>query len=139
MADWRVLFESLWPKYSSKFQVILNNIMYHRNLMDGEVTLAHITEAHAARVAAYERYEKKKEIDGRSEFQSILTSLSPQLHDSRLEIIKQRCSIQAGRWLEKDKRFSKWRDGSKESVNVLWLTGIPGAGMSVASTLFVKC
>ena len=106
--------------------------------MDGEVTLAHLTEAHAARVAAYERYEKDKERNESLEFQSILASLSPDLHDSKLEMIKQRCSIQAGGWLEKDRRFLEWQDPSKQSSKVLWLRGIPGAGMSVMSNLFVE-
>ena len=111
--------------------------MYHRNLMDGEVTLAHITEAHAARVAAYERYEKDQENNERIEFQSIMKSISPHLYDSKIEMIKQRCSIQAGRWLEKNNRFREWQDHSKNSAKVLWLTGIPGAGMSTVSKLFV--
>ena len=106
--------------------------------MDGEVTLAHITEAHAARAAAYERYEKDKEINERLEFQSIMISLSPQLYDSKLETIKKRCSIQAGRWLEKDNRFLEWQNPFKQSAKVLWLTGIPGAGMSFMSGLFFE-
>ena len=109
--------------------------MYHRNLMDGEVTLAHITEAHAARVTAYERYEKDQESNERIEFHSIMTSLSPKLYDTKLELIRQRCSMQSGKWLEKDGRFLEWRDDSKQSAKVLWLTGIPGAGMFVASAL----
>lgn len=112
--------------------------MYHRNLMDGEVTLAHITEAHAARVAAYGRYEKDKEITEQLEFHSIMTSLSPHLYDYKFEMLKQRCSTEAGRWLEKDKRFLEWQDHSKQSAKVLWLMGIPGAGMSAMSNLFVE-
>ena len=103
--------------------------------MDGEVTLAHITEAHAARVADFERYEKDLESNERIEFHSIMTSISPHLYDSKLEIIKKRCSIQAGRWLEKDNRFLEWQDHSQKSAKVLWLTGIPGAGMSTVSKL----
>ena len=127
-----MLFESLWPKYSSKFQVILNSITYHRNLMDGEVSLAHIMEAHAARASAFERHEKGQENDERMEFQIIKDSLCPQLYDSKLEWIRQRCSTQAGKWLEEDDHFLAWQDHSKESAKVLWLTGIPGAGMFVA-------
>ena len=130
-----MFFESLWPKYSGKFQVILNGIMHHRNLMDGEVTLAHVTEAHAARAAAYERYEKDQEATERMEFEFIKNSLSPQLYDSRLESIRQRCSQRAGTWLEKDSHFLEWQDYSKESAKVLWLTGIPGAGMCIATAL----
>ena len=103
--------------------------------MDGEVTLAHITEAHAARASAYERYEKDHESNERIEFEFIKNSLTPQFYHLKLERIKKRCSIQTGRWLEKDSRFLEWQDHSKQSVKVLWLTGIPGAGMSIVSIL----
>ena len=105
--------------------------------MDGEVTLAHITEAHAARVADLKRYEKDQESNERIEFHSIMTSISPHLYDSKLDMIEQSRPIQAGRWLEKDNRFLEWQDHSKKSAKVLWLTGIPGAGMSTVSKLFV--
>ena len=106
--------------------------------MDGEVSLAHIMEAHAARTSAYERHEKGQENDERMEFQFIKNSLSPQLYDSKLEWIRQRCTTRAGEWLEKDEHFLEWQDHSNELAKVLWLTGIPGAGISVALNLLVE-
>ena len=98
-------------------------------MMDSEVTLAHITEAYAARASADDRYKRDRENDERMEFQSIFNWLSPQLCDAQLERITQRCSIQAGEWLETDQRFSDWQDSSNQSARVLWLSGIPGAGI----------
>lgn len=138
LKHWRVFFESLWPKYSSKFQVTIKNIAQHRIMMDSEVTLVHITEAYAARASTYDKYEKDKEYDERMEFHHIRTSLSPQLYDAQLERIKQSCSIQAGRWLETDKHFSEWQDASNKSARVLWLTGIPGAGKTFLSSIIVN-
>ena len=131
-----MLFESFWPKYSSKFQVILNNIGQHRILMDNEVTLAHITEAYAARASASAKYVRDQEYDERTEFHLIKNSLSPQLYDAQLERIRQRCSVQAGEWLKRDTRFSDWHDTSNQSARVLWLSGIPGAGIAAAIKLF---
>ena len=97
-------------------------------MMDSEVTLAHITEAYAARVSADDKYRRDQEHDERTEFQSIFESLRPQLYDRVLERLLQRCSVKAGEWLEKDKRFSDWQDPSNQSARALWLAGIPGAG-----------
>ena len=102
-------------------------------MMDSEVTLVHITEAYAARVATYEKFERDQEHDERMEFQNIMTSLSPQLYDAELETLRKRCSIPAGKWLETDRRFLEWQDASNQSAKVLWLTGIPGAGMANAT------
>lgn len=101
--------------------------------MDSEVTLAHITEAYAARASADDKYKKDQEHDERIEFQAIIQSLSPQFYDAQLERIKQRCSMQSGKWLETDQRFSEWQDPSNQSAGLLWLTGIPGAGVGNAT------
>lgn len=135
MTEWRFLFESLWPKYSGKFQVVLNNISYHRNLMGGEVTLAHITEAHAARLSAQEKYERDSERDEDMEFEMIKTSIRPHFYYSDLERIRRNCSIEAGDWLEKDEHFTMWQDTADQSVKILWLSGIPGAGLSISLAL----
>ena len=99
--------------------------------MDGEVTLAHITEAHSARISAEERHEKDQERDERMEFQLIQNSIRPHFYDSDLERLRQHCSVQAGDWLENDDVFATWQDVNDQSVPVFWLTGIPGAGMSI--------
>ena len=99
-------------------------------MMDSEVTLAHITEAYAARISADDRYKRDQEHDERTEYQFIFNSLSPQLYDVQLERFLQRCSVQAGEWLENDQRFSDWQDPSNQSARALWLAGIPGAGIA---------
>ena len=101
-------------------------------MMDSEVTLAHITEAYAARASAYDKYERDQESDERTQFHFIMNSLSPQLYDSQLEKTKQRCSVPAGKWLETDEYFSNWQDTSNRTARILWLTGIPGAGIANA-------
>ena len=101
--------------------------------MDREVTLAHITEAYVARASADDKYKRDQEHDEQMEFRSIFNWLSPQLCDAQLGRITQRCSIQAGEWLETDQRFSDWQDSSNQSARVLWLSGIPGAGMIIST------
>lgn len=100
--------------------------------MDGEVTLAQITEAHAARMSTQEKYEKDLERDERMEFQIIQNSIRPHFYDSDLERIRQKCSVQAGKWLEKDDHFAMWQDATDQSVKLFWLSGIPGAGLSIS-------
>ena len=104
-------------------------------MINSEVTLVHISEAYAARVATYEKFERDQEHDERMEVRNIVTSLSPQFYDPELETIKKRCSIPAGKWLETDRRFLEWQDASNQSARLLWLTGIPGAGMANTTEL----
>ena len=104
-------------------------------MMESKVTLAHITEAYAARASANEKFKRDQDYDERMEYESIKNSLSPQLYDAQLETIKQRCSIQTGDWLERDQRFSDWQDPSHQPARILWLTGIPGAGIANAISI----
>ena len=100
--------------------------------MDGEVTLAHITEAHTARISAQRKHDRDLEVQERTEFHMIESSIRPHLYDLDLERIRQRCPVQAGRWLHDDEQFSAWRDYHDQRENILWLCGIPGAGMLIS-------
>ena len=99
------------------------------------MTLVLITEAYAARVSTYEKFERDQKHDEQMDFQNIMISLCPHLYDAELETIRKRCSIPAGKWLETDRQFLEWQDASNQSARVLWLTGIPGAGMANATEL----
>ena len=104
-------------------------------MMDREVTLAHITDAYGARVAAYDKFERDQEHEERMEFQNIMNSVSPRLYDAQIERIRQRCLIHSGKWLEQDKDFLEWEDASNDSASMLWLMGIPGAGTALVKSL----
>ena len=107
--------------------------------MDKEVTLAHITDAYAARVSAHEKFERDQEHWERMEFQNIMNSLSPRFYDAQIERIRKRCVVHSGKWLEQDNDFLEWEDTSNHSARMLWLMGIPGAGIAfVAKSLNVE-
>ncbi|KAF2138225.1 uncharacterized protein K452DRAFT_90147 [Aplosporella prunicola CBS 121167] len=134
----RMFFESIWPKYFGKIQLIIENIEKHRNLMDSEVTLANIMEADAARLDAYRRYEQNQEFQQRQDFNTAKTSLSPALYDHELERIKRECSVQSGNWLETLEQFRSWLDPSKSTTRLFWLQGIPGAGKTFLTSLITR-
>lgn len=123
-----MFFESLWPKYDSKICVILRNIERHTVLMNSEVTLAHITEAYAARTRMFGEYERAIDFQHRQDFESAKVSLSPHLYDNDLERLQRGCCPESGRWLEKEMAFSCWLDPRNKSARLIWFQGIPGAG-----------
>jgi hypothetical protein len=126
--EWRVFFESIWPRYASKISVILENITRHTILVDSEVTLADISEAHAARIRAYEEYERAQNFQQRQQFEIVKSSLSPKLYDVDLDNLQRQSYGDAGQWLDDEEDFRKWSDPNDESARLLWLEGIPGAG-----------
>ncbi|GME30106.1 uncharacterized protein LTHEOB_10928 [Neofusicoccum parvum] len=137
LKSWRFLLESVWPKYDGKLKIILGNIAKNRAMMDSAVTLKDITEAHQARIDAYEKYERDYEFQQRQDFEIAKASLSPNLYYTELGKIGDRCSVDSMKWLHDVKAFETWLDSANDVSRLLWLQGIPGAGKSERS-LFLE-
>lgn len=116
--NWRIFFESIWPKYASKITLILRNIGHHVTLMDSEVTLANIIEADAARTKAHEQYERNEAARQAQQFESIRVLLSPHLYDDELERLRKKHCARSGEWLEKEDQFRRWIDPTDHSANL---------------------
>jgi hypothetical protein len=59
------------------------------------------------------------------------TCLSPHDNDEYLTQINENYCPDTGQWIFKDQRFQTWAEGSSDEPHgrLLWLTGIPGAGI----------
>ncbi|KAF9629021.1 hypothetical protein BFW01_g10224 [Lasiodiplodia theobromae] len=126
--SWRLVLESLWPKYHGRLEVILRNIARSKAMMDSAVTLMDITEAHQARIDAYQKYERDYEFQQRQDFEAAKQSLSPNLYYKELEKATERCSVDSGKQIRRLDKFELWFDPAKSDSRLLWLQGIPGAG-----------
>lgn len=126
----------MWPKYGNKITIIMNNIERHAALISNEVTLASIQDAQAAYAEALKNYERDEEFQRRQDFATVQQSLSPRLYDDDLETFRKRRSPESGKWVEKNEEFCAWFKTSNKSKQVLWIEGIPGAGMSRFNRVF---
>lgn len=128
-SDLKVIFESMWPKQREKINIVRAQIQRHTLLLRREVGLEHIQEAHNAQLQAMEHYEKTEKSFRRQEYHSIRISISPKTYEDILDSFQVRVCRGTGQWLLKDTTFIKWLDKSDTTVKVLWLQGIPGAGV----------
>lgn len=128
ISGWRLVLESLWPKYHGRLEVIMRNIAKSKAMMDSAVTLMDITEAHQARIDAYQKYERDYEFQQRQDFEAAKQSLSPNLYYKELENATERCSVDPGKQIRRLDKFEHWCDPAKPDSRLLWLQGIPGAG-----------
>ena len=108
----------------------MNDIERHAALISNEVTLASIQDAQAAYAEALKNYKRDEEFQRRQDFATVRQSLSPRLYDDDLETFRKRRSPDSGKWVEKNDEFSAWFNTSNKSKQVLWIEGIPGAGIS---------
>ena len=101
--------------------------------MQSEVTFADISEAHAARIRAFEEHERAQKASQIQEFEAVKLSLSPHLYDVDLERIRQKSHQDTGQWLDNEVEFRRWFNPNDRLAQLLWLEGIPGAGMTFRS------
>ena len=119
----------MWTKQREKIELVKAQIQRHTLLLRREVGLEHIQEAHNAQQQALKHYEKTEKSSRRQEFHSLKIDISPRTYGDRLDSFHARVCRGTGRWLLRDETFAKWLDKEDASIKVLWLQGIPGAGM----------
>ena len=105
--------------------------------MFNEVNLEHITNAHNARIAALDHYERIREFQERQDFEAGDTYIRPKMYDDELDRLRRTYCKDTGRWLQKEKTIYGWLDPADAATRLVWLQGIPGAGRYHISNLFL--
>jgi hypothetical protein len=99
--------------------------------MRNEVRLEHIREEHGARLRALEHFERTEISHRRQEYNAIKEAISPRTYEEELYRIRGRICEGTGRWLLRDDAFRKWLKDSEKPAKLIWIQGIPGAGMFI--------
>jgi hypothetical protein len=113
----------------------MNHIDRHALLMRNEVRLEHIQAEHSARQRALDHFERTERTHQQQEYDSIKTDLSPIMYGEILYRLHSRVCDGTGKWLMRDSTFTKWLDTQDMSTKLLWLQGIPGAGLSYITNI----
>jgi len=98
-------------------------------LMNTEVRLEHIREEHSARQRALDQFEKSDRERTQQDFHRIQTNLAPDFYHKKLATIWDSMCEGTGKWLLQENKFTQWLDQGNSTNKLLWLEGIPGAGM----------
>jgi len=129
LLGWRYVFEALWPKYREKIKVVTRHIGLHSLLLRKEAQFEHIQQEHEARHRSLEHFESVEKAHQLQEYCGIRTEISPRTYDDNLDWLRGRLCSGAGKWLLKDETFIQWLNASDVSVRLMWIHGIPGAGL----------
>jgi hypothetical protein len=133
IAAWILLFETGWKSFELRFESILNDLAYHRDLIDKEACSFDLVEATRSRQKIDEEISKAEADRESSHLQAVLTWLCvddlPQ--ENNLWRLKEKRSDGTCDWIFKTSQYQDWvKNVSKGPW--LWLTGIPGSGKSFA-------
>ena len=137
IAAWKIVFESLWRTFKSRFETILESLRRHRDLIDREAAAIDITQAkewraqqmrdirqwRAERAEYLEKSEKDRLTTQVREAVAWLGARDEQ--DNELNRVSDACDSK--HWALEDPKVLLWLDQSRYH-STLWLNGKPGAG-----------
>lgn len=129
---WILLFETGWKSFELRFDGILGNLTYHRDLVDREASSFNIVEATLLRKKIEEDISKAEKERESSHLQAVFAWLCiddlPQVDN--LWRLKDKRSDGTCDWIFNASQYQNWVKNVLKGP-WLWLTGIPGSGKSL--------
>jgi hypothetical protein len=129
---WKQLFHATWKSFRTQFSGILENLRRHRRLVEGQANLAQFEEFQRARVTAEAEFRNLQDAEQRHRRITVRDWLSAANTDIDQE---KGANVRSdypntGRWLLANHHMQAWLNPEFCSTPLLWLNGIPGAGMT---------
>ncbi|PVH98773.1 hypothetical protein DM02DRAFT_673149 [Periconia macrospinosa] len=137
---WKQLLSAVWKNFDTEFGEILRNLREHRSLIESQASIAQLHEMIRNQEISQTTLNNQKEGENRRRREFCMQWLSPAAYDVDQEAhTKVRLSYPGtGRWLLTNKRFYSWFDRDASSNQLLWMTGIPGAGKTILASLVIE-
>lgn len=128
---WRQVFKSMWKDFKTRFQHILDRLRDHRALIESQATLLHLQQYQDDRVKLLDGLDRTEKAENNRKYKEVLEWVSGAKsmvdHESTCEVRSD--YPESGKWILKNEKFRNWRHAEGPISSVLWLNGIPGAGM----------
>lgn len=140
MTGWKQLFRASWRSKLPEIDCIKQNMRRNRRLIENRVTFAEFEEIQNHRQSAMNASGREK-IARDDRCQAVVRQwLSAFPCDEELDRHRNTRSIcpDSGRWLLENEKFKKWLNPDFCLSPLLWLSGIPGAGIHLYPPKFLS-
>ncbi|KFA52172.1 hypothetical protein S40293_00599 [Stachybotrys chartarum IBT 40293] len=137
--NWKQLFAASWRDFTLEVKHIQQNIERSKRLIENKASLVEFEEIQNHRISAINSFQKDKITQNERHRAMVLQWLSPlniETEQERLRGIRSICK-DPGRWLLEDSRFQNWFNPEFSTRPLLWLSGIPGAGKTILTSVVV--
>ncbi len=128
---WKKLLKSTWKHFDANFRQILNSLSRHQRLIENQGQLLHFAQYQADRLRAIREFERSEQDDKRSMVQATLQWLCSTHNtlefDKAVEARQE--SPADGSWILQNQKVGNWMMDELPKSSILWMHGIPGAGM----------
>ncbi|KAF1956409.1 hypothetical protein CC80DRAFT_446319 [Byssothecium circinans] len=137
---WKQLFHAVWRNFSTEFDGILLNMREHRLLIETQANIVQFSEIIRSQETANRTLESQQQTELRRQRDRVNQWLSAAKYEADQEqySMARHAYPGTGQWLLKTNRFHSWFDPDFCSNELLWLTGIPGAGKTILASLVIE-
>jgi hypothetical protein len=128
---WRQLFRATWKDFKSRFQRILDDLHRHKALIECQANILQIQEARTERANVRASFTAIEEAEKKNKRLVVLNWLSAAktILDQEVSAEIRRDYPSTGRWVLENPTLKSWLDPSNALLPMVWMNGIPGAGM----------
>jgi hypothetical protein len=130
-----VLFDSLWKSFDSRFNSILEKLAKHKKLVKSEALTIDLVEARSWRLKIQEELEAcdKRRSDTYIRDTVAWLNIPTEHQDDELDRLLSKRLDGTCEWILRHEKIAAWKNDAPAEP-VLWVKGIPGAGMSFTAT-----
>ena len=133
MAGWKRLFASFWKTFETRFRCILDSLSRHKDLIESEKSTVAMFEARRTRELAERHSKDMQDAEIRKQLSVVLERLdAPNYQTDHYTASEQRRKSRAGEWILHNDIFLDWANPSILENPILYIHGVPGAGMDFA-------
>jgi hypothetical protein len=125
---------STWKNFRTRFQAILDSLQRHKSLIESQASLLEFQQSQAARALLEEQFSKMQEDERKRQLVAVTAWLSAANSslDQKNAASERSEYPETGRWLLDNHKMKLWLDSDSSSIPLLWINGIPGAGMTAS-------
>lgn len=121
----------MWKDFKTRFQHILDGLRRHRELIESQANLLHIQQYQQDRSNMLDALNRIEAAELQKKYVAVMEWVSGAQtkldHDSACEARSE--FPESGSWILKKPELEDWKEAEIPMKSVLWLNGIPGAGM----------
>lgn len=150
--EWRRLFQATWRGMTSKIAHLRKSIRQQRSFLESHVVLSQSKDLSSLRLEILTEFTKLQDlrISARIEFQRASKAEQDRRREKILQLLgdvnpyakhqdaAKRRYADTGKWLLADELFKKWFDLDHCVEPLVWLNGMPGAGIYPRKLSMVK-
>jgi hypothetical protein len=139
---WHLFFDSLWKSFQFRFAGILKSLAHHQELLMKEVAVINVVDARQFYIKGQQEIERQEKQTQDHYFHDSISWLkvAGEDYDDQLEKLSEKRQEGTCEWVFRNPLFQSWK-GDAHNEPVLWVKGIPGAGLYIAWALHAsdKC